>query len=199
MDGQDGVGWRLATGWLGGGPTLCVILFCWLAFAAIGHAATIVTADGAVRGIAAGGMREFLGIPYATPPVGDLRWRPPQPPAPWTAPRDAGHFAGRCPQNDTLQTFARPSLTEDCLYLNVSTPDAPASDPRPVMVWIHGGGLFDGESDDYDAAKLVKDGDVIVVTFNYRLGMLGFLTHAAICSTVSGSMIVVFPSSTTRY
>jgi para-nitrobenzyl esterase len=182
MDGQDGVGSRLTTGRLAGGPILCVILFFWLAFAAMGKAATVVTADGPVRGIAAGGMREFLGIPYAAPPVGDLRWRPPQAAAPWTAPRDAGHFAGRCPQSDTLQTFARPSLTEDCLYLNVFTPDAPAPTPRPVMVWIHGGGLFDGESDDYDAAKLVKDGNAVVVTFNYRLGVLGFLAHPAIAA-----------------
>ena len=136
------------------------------------------TFNGPVRGtVSSAGIREFLGIPYAAPPVGNLRWRPPVAHAPWFAPLEATQFANHCPQPPT--PFGRASITEDCLFLNVFTPD---SDdffrPRPVMVWIHGGALITGESDDYDPTALVKDG-VIVVTINYRLGALGFLAHPA--------------------
>ncbi len=138
------------------------------------------TFSGPVRGtVTAAGVREFLGIPYAAAPVGDLRWRPPLPHVPWFQPLDATHFANHCPQ--TASPFGIASTTEDCLFLNVFAPDSNAAvipGLRPVMVWIHGGALVTGESNDYDPTAVVKDG-VIVVTINYRLGILGFLAHPA--------------------
>ncbi len=136
------------------------------------------TANGAVRGLADGAVDEFLGIPYAAPPVGALRWRPPQPAASWSGVRDATQFAPHCPQLPT--PFGQPSTSEDCLFLNVFTPShRQAGSHFPVMVWIHGGALVTGESNDYDPTALVADG-VTVVTINYRLGALGFLAHPAL-------------------
>jgi para-nitrobenzyl esterase len=136
------------------------------------------TANGAVRGLADGAVDEFLGIPYAAPPVGALRWRPPQPAASWSGLRDATQFAPHCPQ--PAGPFGEASTSEDCLFLNVFTPShgQPGSG-YPVMVWIHGGAFVSGESNDYDPTQLVEDG-VIVVTLNYRLGALGFLAHPAL-------------------
>jgi para-nitrobenzyl esterase len=137
-----------------------------------------VTANGAVRGLASGAVDEFLGLPYAAPPVGALRWQPPQPAASWPGVREATQFAPHCPQ--PASPFGQASMSEDCLYLNVFTPSRHAPGSRyPVMVWIHGGALVTGESDDYNPAKLVADG-VTVVTINYRLGALGFLAHPAL-------------------
>ena len=136
------------------------------------------TATGPVRGLANGAVDEFLGIPYAAPPVGALRWQPPQPAASWSGVRDATRFAPHCPQAAT--PFGQASTSEDCLFLNVFTPSHQhAGSHFPVMVWIHGGALVTGESDDYDPAALVADG-VTVVTINYRLGALGFLAHPAL-------------------
>ncbi|HXN74368.1 MAG TPA: carboxylesterase family protein [Candidatus Acidoferrales bacterium] len=138
------------------------------------------TFDGPVRGtVSAAGVREFLGIPYAAPPVGNLRWRPPVPRAPWFQTLDTTHFANHCPQ--PASPFGIESTTEDCLFLNVFTPDSNDFRLRPVMVWIHGGALVTGESNDYDPTVMVQDG-VIVVTINYRLGALGFLAHPALAS-----------------
>ncbi len=133
------------------------------------------TANGAVRGLANGAVNEFLGIPYAAPPVGALRWQPPQPAASWSGVRDATQFAPHCPQ--VAGPFGEASTSEDCLYLNVFTPTGGGR--HPVMVWIHGGALVSGESNDYDPTQLVADG-VTVVTINYRLGALGFLAHPAL-------------------
>jgi para-nitrobenzyl esterase len=145
----------------------------------------IMTERGPVRGIATPVLREFLGIPYATPPVGNLRWRPPQGHARWSTPLDATKFGNHCPQEDSF--FGIGSLVEDCLFLNVFAPnhqfsdaDGSPSQGHPVMVWIHGGALTVGESNDYIPTKLVQQGDVIVVTINYRLGALGFLAHPAL-------------------
>ena len=140
----------------------------------------IHVADGDVQGSTADAVDEFLGIPYAAPPLGDLRWKPPQAPAPWTGTLQATKFANTCAQQQR-GVFAAPSKSEDCLYLNVyaSHPDAGAA-KQPVMVWFHGGGLFSGESNDYDGSKLVKRGHVVVVTLNYRVGVFGFLSHPAI-------------------
>ena len=140
------------------------------------------TANGAVRGLAVptsgGAVDEFLGIPYAAPPVGALRWQPPQPAASWSGVRDATQFAPHCPQLGG--PFGEASTSEDCLFLNVFTPShRQAGSHFPVMVWIHGGALVSGESNDYDPTALVEDG-VIVVTINYRLGALGFLAHPAL-------------------
>jgi para-nitrobenzyl esterase len=152
----------------------------------VGKGPVVATADGAVGGKTTSGTDEFLGIPYAAPPVGPLRWRPPQPPARWAGVRDATQFAPHCPQPPS--PFGVASTSEDCLYLNVFTPAGSRADARhlPVMVWIHGGSLLVGESDDYDPAALVRHG-VIVVTINYRLGALGFLAHPALAGRPGGA------------
>ena len=129
-----------------------------------------LTDRGPVRGVDTAGGREFLGIPYAAPPVGDLRWRAPRPPAPWVLPRDASQFAPHCSQ--VASPFGVASASEDCLYLNVYAP-GDALFGHPVMVYIHGGAFQTGESDDYGPHKLVDQG-IVVVTINYRLGSLGF-------------------------
>jgi para-nitrobenzyl esterase len=140
------------------------------------------TDRGFVRGIQASGVRQFLGVPYAAAPVGDLRWRPPQQHARWRGIRDATRFGAHCPQ--TAGAFGQASTSEDCLFLNVFSPartgeEEESSRRSPVMLWIHGGALVVGESNDYDPARLVAQG-VVVVTINYRLGALGFLAHPAL-------------------
>ena len=122
-------------------------------------------------------MRRFLGIPYAAPPVGDLRWRPPLPHPAWTGVRSASAFGSSCPQSALI--FGQQSTNEDCLFLNVFAPVGATADP--VMVWIHGGGLVSGESTDYLPEGLVAR-NVVVVTLNYRLGVLGFLAHPALAA-----------------
>lgn len=169
-----------------------------LALAALGVAASAspspaVAADGPVRsttegpvqGLVQGGTAQFRGLPYAAAPVGDLRWRPPQPVAAHSGVRDATSFAPHCAQG--ASPYGRPSTAEDCLYLNVTAPaGAAAGADLPVMVWVHGGALVVGESDDYDATGLVRDG-AVVVTINYRLGALGFLAHPALSAEEGGS------------
>jgi len=146
----------------------------------------VATADGAVRGKAVAATDEYLGIPYAAPPVGALRWQPPKPPAPWHGVRSAASFAPHCPQPSSA--FGVASTSEDCLYLNVFTP-ARASNTQarnlPVMVWVHGGSLRTGASEFYNPTGLVGHG-VIVVTINYRLGALGFLADSALASRPGG-------------
>ena len=142
------------------------------------------------EGIQDGRRGRLSGIPFAAPPIGDLRWRPPAPATPWVKPLDTVAFGGRCVQTNTFGVFAAPSEKEDCLYLNVFAPHRTASPSdrdhpgrqalRPVMVWIYGGGFFDGESDDYDGTGLATEGDVIVVTINYRVNVFGFLGHPAL-------------------
>ncbi len=139
----------------------------------------VTTVGGAVRGQAVAAGDEFLGIPYAAPPVGALRWQPPRPAAPWPGIREATSYAPHCPQPSS--TFGLASTSEDCLYLNVFTPAGARGRHLPVMVWVHGGSLRTGESNDYNPAALVRDG-VVVVTINYRLGALGFLADAALAS-----------------
>ena len=143
---------------------------------------------GAVRGVAVPGGYAFRGLPYAAAPTGQLRWRAPRSPADWKGVRDATDFAPSCPQPATNNPFLPPgAIEEDCLYLNVSTPDLRSrGDGRPVLVWIHGGGLTQDAGRNYDSSKLASDG-VVVVTINYRLGALGFLAHPAFASRRDGS------------
>ena len=136
----------------------------------------------------------FLGIPYALPPVGPLRWKPPQPATPWTTPRDASTPGERCPQVLQAQLLV-PGQTagevvgsEDCLFLNVYAPTtATAMSKLPVMVWTHGGGFTLGAGSDYDASLFAQKHGIVVVTFNYRLGALGYLALPALTSEGGGA------------
>jgi para-nitrobenzyl esterase len=129
----------------------------------------------------------FAGIPYARGPVGELRWRPPQPPEPWSGIRPATEFGAMAPQILAVAGAGVPGdpteQSEDCLSINVWTP-APDTARRPVMVWIHGGGFASGTGASilYRGDDLVRNGDVVVVTFNYRLGALGFLAHPVLAA-----------------
>jgi para-nitrobenzyl esterase len=168
--------------------SVSIILLCvgLLTRASAQDAPIVTTSAGPVRGVSQGEVEKFLGIPYAAPPVGELRWQPPKSPARWSEPRAADTFAAHCAQ--PTSSFSVKGGSEDCLYLNVYRPAGSGDDAsrnpwfarRPVMVWIHGGGLVTGASDQYDPTRLVEQGDVIVVTINYRLGYFGFLAHPAL-------------------
>ncbi|SER02909.1 para-nitrobenzyl esterase [Lentzea xinjiangensis] len=139
-----------------------------------GGGAVVRTDKGDVRGTVTGTHRTFGAIPFAAAPVGDNRWRDPQPVRPWRGVRDATTPSPVCAQTPLLGQPG--SQTEDCLYLNVTTPLGPAK-RRPVMVWIHGGGFTGGSAATYDARRLATDNDAVVVTVNYRLGVFGFFGH----------------------
>lgn len=142
------------------------------------------TQQGVLRGQIEEGLHVFRGVPFAQPPIGDLRWRRPQPVQAWDGVRDAVEFGPISvqPARPAAGPFAgimghsQEQASEDCLYLNVWTP-GPDDARRPVMVWIHGGGLSSGSgsSPAYDGAPLASRGDVVMVTINYRLGALGYL------------------------
>lgn len=145
----------------------------------------VKTTHGPVQGFESSGMKSFLGIPYAAPPVGDLRWRPPISPSRWTETLEAVDFGSICAQDTScFPGFGAKSTTEDCLYLNVYVPKSRQEEgneaPHPVMVLFPGGGLFCGGSNDYDPRNLVEQGDIIFVSLNYRLGIFGFFSHPAI-------------------
>ena len=144
---------------------------------------TARTASGVVAGVAADGVASWKGVPYAAPPVGDLRWREPQPVAAWAGVREATAYAHDCMQ-EPFPSDAAPLGTppaEDCLYLNVWAPEKPASKKLPVMVWIHGGGFVNGGSSPavYDGSAFARRG-VVLVSFNHRLGRFGFFAHPAL-------------------
>jgi para-nitrobenzyl esterase len=140
-------------------------------------AGTVLTRRGPVTGVARGATWAYLGIPFSAPPLGTLRWRPPAESVCWSTPLVADAYRAQCPQ------YADGPLVgeEDCLQLNVWTPQAPAP-PRPVMVWIHGGAHEQGSGtvEFYDGQRLAEREDVVVVTINYRLGPFGFLAHPAL-------------------
>jgi para-nitrobenzyl esterase len=143
----------------------------------------VQTTTGSVRGLVASDHRLFAGIPYAAPPVGPLRWQPPAPASPWPGIRDATKPGPRCVQDGSRPSDFGLSVGEDCLTLNVWTPNHPearTSAPRPVMVWIHGGAFINGGGDIYDSRWLTSQGGIVVVTINYRLGALGFLAHPSL-------------------
>jgi para-nitrobenzyl esterase len=128
-------------------------------------------------------VRVYRGVPFAAPPVGDLRWKPPQPVAQWTGVRAAAEFGHSCWQTPYPPAFSiyqtdLPPMSEDCLYLNVWTSAKSAADRLPVMVWIHGGGFTRGAGSipQYDGENLARKG-LVVVTINYRLGVFGFFAH----------------------
>jgi para-nitrobenzyl esterase len=154
-----------------------------LALAAAPGTAPVRTESGLVSGVAADGVVSWKGIPYASPPVGDLRWRAPQPVPKWPGVRAAEAYGHDCMQ-EPFPSDAAPLGTppaEDCLYLNVWAPEKPASPKLPVMVWIHGGGFVNGGASPavYDGSHFARRG-VVFVSFNHRLGRFGFFAHPAL-------------------
>jgi para-nitrobenzyl esterase len=161
------------------------------------HGDPVVDIDGgSVRGLAIDGGMSYRGLPYAATPTGELRWQPPQPVESWEGVRDATTYAPGCPQPPG--PFVAEVTDEDCLFLNVTTPDVGhglgghglrrhgrVRDDRPVLVWIHGGGFTQDAGSHYDPGKLAAEG-VVVVTIDYRLGALGFLSHPALASEPGG-------------
>lgn len=164
----------------------------WLGVASAGTAAppatqvapVITVQGGTLRGTLADGVASFKDIPYAAPPVGALRWRPPAPPLPWSGVRDATAYGPACPQLATHERAAMP-MSEDCLTLNIFEPAnavaAGKAHPLPVMVWLFGGGFIAGAPSEpvYQGTALARHG-VVLVTINYRLGVLGWLANAAL-------------------
>src|SRR4051794_23623367 len=136
-------------------------------------AGTVATTDGPVHGTITADYASYQGIPYAAPPVGPLRWRPPAPVQPWTQTLDATAPGNACPQAPGERR-----TDENCLYLNVAAPREARG--LPVMVWLHGGSFIAGAGTDIDPRGFAAKAHVIVVTLNYRLGVLGFLAHPAL-------------------
>lgn len=168
--------------------SLAVIAGCWdmkaLPFLALlTHDLTVNTASGDVKGTTIDDAWVWKGIPYAKPPVGDLRWKAPVDPDPWTGVRDATSPSSECSQQVT-DKFWRPAAgqftgSEDCLYLDIYRPMT-LEKGLPVYVWIHGGANIIGSAQLYNGAALAKRGNMIIVVIQYRLGMLGWLTHPAL-------------------
>jgi para-nitrobenzyl esterase len=157
-----------------------VILFIALATQSANTAdsrATITVTGGQIRGAILDKGAVFKGIPFAQPPVGELRWREPMPVKPWTGVRDATAFGPPCAQN-AGRYEPRGSQEEDCLYLNVWIPQWPSKGRLPVMVWIHGGGNYaQSSSEDFlNGERLARRG-IVLVSLNYRLGAFGFFAH----------------------
>ncbi|MGP8173868.1 MAG: carboxylesterase/lipase family protein [Terracidiphilus sp.] len=154
---------------------------------------TVKTAQGKVHGktINDGKVKAFLGLPYAAPPVGDLRWKAPEPPAKWKGERDATKFGAHCAQNHVFDDmiFEDSGGSEDCLFLNVYAPaGAKAKSKLPVMFWIHGGGYSGGASSEprHNGDFLPLKG-VVLITINYRLGVFGFLAAADLAKEGNGA------------
>lgn len=142
----------------------------------------VKTAEGVLEGTrdTASGIRMFKGIPYAEPPVGDLRWKPPQPVKKWTGVRQAAQFGARCMQQPLFgdMNFRSNGMSEDCLFLNVWTPAKSGKERLPVLVYFFGGGFMagDGSEPRYDGESMARKG-IVALTVNYRLGVFGFLAH----------------------
>jgi para-nitrobenzyl esterase len=180
------VGWKA-------GRVLAGVLALGASITAHADPLVVKTAQGKVSGktISGGRVRAYLGLPYAAPPTGNLRWAAPQPPAKWRGERDATKFGSYCVQGRVYEdmVFQDSQASEDCLFLNVYVPaDANAKSKLPVMFWIHGGGYSGGGSNEprHNGDFLPQKG-VVLVTINYRLGVLGFLATADLASEQNGS------------
>src|SRR3989304_2554233 len=149
----------------------------------------VSTKCGRVEGDFQNGIYSFKGVPYAAPPVGDLRWMPPQAPTPWSGVRPARNYGAIAPQNPMPAgggfgpDFSGQPQDEDCLFLNIWTPGLDDA-RRPVMLWIHGGAFIIGSGTErfLEGGRLAKRGDIVLVSANYRLGALGFMNLKEITS-----------------
>jgi para-nitrobenzyl esterase len=191
--------------WLAAGLAGLALSGCALAPGRVGYLVksptarpiVVATRQGQVRGVATPLGQAFLGIPFAAPPVGELRFAPPAPPAAWTAVRDATRAGAICPQG-ALPGSGRQS--EDCLTLNVYAPrDADPARPRPVMVWLYGGGFESGDNVTYDPSRLAERQGVLVVAPNYRLGAFGFLAHPALRGPGEGAYALLDQQAALRW
>ncbi len=159
-------------------PTTSIYIFILLCIGSL-HAQEVKTKNGVLKGVTVDEIEVFKGVPFAIPPVGDLRWQAPKPLKPWNGVYEANKFAPICMQ---IGMYPKDSpieeMNEDCLYLNIWKPQKANSHKLPVMVWFYGGGLVNGSASIplYSGENLAKQ-DVIVITANYRLGALGFLAH----------------------
>jgi len=172
---------RIGTVAIGTGATAMLILSD-----TAGAATTTRVAEGALEGRREGAVAAYLGVPFAAPPVGNARWKPPSPAAHWAGTRRADKFSASCQQTLmptgfgpwTVEYVASGAVSEDCLYLNVWTPASAPSEKRPVLFWIHGGGFTQGSTSVavYNGAPLASKG-IVVVSANYRVGVYGFLAH----------------------
>lgn len=169
------------------GAALAACLFATLP--AMAQSPTVEAPAGAMEGSQQGGVRVFKGIPYARPPVGPMRWKPPEKLPAWQGVRKATAFGPACvqPRSRAVSIYTNPpeKMSEDCLTLNIWAPGQARN--LPVFVWIHGGALVSGYGHEalYDGARMAERGDVIVVSINYRLGILGYLAHPALSSESS--------------
>lgn len=159
--------------------TCLVAALCGLSIglAAAQAAPTVRVEGGTLEGVAKGGVEQFLGVPFAAPPVGELRWAKPAPVKPWSGLRPASSHASKCVQNGWVKPIQL-YRDEDCLYLNVYRPAAPAAALRPVLVWFHGGASVAGSSQDVDGSVFAEKGDHVVIGVNYRLGAFGLASFA---------------------
>ncbi|HZQ95093.1 MAG TPA: carboxylesterase/lipase family protein [Candidatus Sulfotelmatobacter sp.] len=165
---------------LGNCFAVCIVVMISVLSSAAEAAPRVKTRSGMVEGKDDGTVRSFLGIPYAAPPVGGLRWKAPVPAAKWSGVRKATEFGAHCMQGNVFgdMVFRDRGPSEDCLTLNVWAPSKPASAKLPVMVWIYGGGFVAGTTSEQrqDGTHLAQQG-VVVVSMNYRLGVFGFMVH----------------------
>ena len=160
-------------------PLACGILLA-TRLSSVAVADPIKTAHGTIEGTEANGIRVFRGIPFAAPPVGDLRWKPPQQVTNWDGVRQANAFGPRCMQRAVYSdmVFRATGMSEDCLYLNVWTPAKSASEQLPVLLYLYGGGFVagDGSEPRYDGETMARKG-IVALTINYRLDVFGFFAH----------------------
>lgn len=142
----------------------------------IGGDGVVTTTSGPIHGKLTDDVARFRDVPYAAPPVGQRRWKPPRAPQPWTKTRDATKPGPKCVQAASEGGIDKKS-SEDCLTLEVTAPRGASDKPRPVMVWTHGGGLIQGDGASFDPSRMADRGDVVVVSINYRLGVFGYFGY----------------------
>jgi para-nitrobenzyl esterase len=169
-----------------------ILILCSFGIKAFADAPVVHTQNGDVLGVLQGSVESFKALPFAAPPVGDLRWKPSQDPANWLGVRDGSKFSSPCPQSQKTSSGTVIVGIEDCLYLNVFRPQG--AQGLSVIVFIHGGHNAIGSAGDsangvaaYDGAELAQNGNVVVVTINYRLGALGFIAHSKLSKEGGGS------------